>query len=368
MATYQLRQQSNSVVVEVDRLLHLVVRIFEGAGCASEEARAISESLVGANCVGHHSHGVVRVMRYLDWMDDGKLKPNQVPTIEVDAGPMAVVDGHQGFGQTVAPFAVDVGIEKAGEAGVAVVGVKRSGHLGRLGDWAERAARAGICSIHFANVNGHALVAPFGGAQRRFSTAPFSIGIPRAHLDPVVVDFATSLVAEGKVMMAARGGKPIPDDALIMRDGSLSGDPSVLYGHTPDGQLPHPRRGTGAIRAFGEHKGSGLAFMCEVLAGLLTGSGSTGVKPEEGRLWSGMLGIYIDPARLGEPEALDQSLNEFIEYVHETSPADVDGEVLIPGEVETIMRSAAHANGVSLPSPVWADLQRMAARFGIAAE
>ncbi|MEH2558031.1 putative oxidoreductase [Bradyrhizobium algeriense] len=365
MDTCDPRRPSDSVVVEVDRLLRLVFQIFKAAGCAPDEARAVSEGLVDASCAGHHSHGVVRVMRYLDWMGEGKLKPNQVPTIEVDAGAIAVVDGHQGFGQTVAPFAVDVGIEKARKLGVAVIGVKRSGHLGRLGDWAERAAVAELCSIHFANVNGHVLVAPFGGTQRRFSTAPFSIGIPRVGLDPVVVDFATSTVAEGKVLMAARGGKPVPDDALIMPDGSVSGDPSVLYGDTPDGQLPHPRRGTGAIRAFGEHKGSGLAFMCEVLAGLLTGSGTTGVNPKEGRLWSGMLGIYIDPTRFGEGEALSRSLSDFVDYVHETRPADVNAGVLVPGEVETNMRRVAHLNGVSLPLPVWADLQRMAGRFGV---
>jgi uncharacterized oxidoreductase len=298
-------------------------------------------------------------------MDEGKLKPNQVPTIEVDTGAIALIDGHQGFGQIVAPFAVNVGIEKARKAGVAAIGVKRSGHLGRLGDWAERAALAGLCSIHFANVNGHVLVAPFGGTERRFSTAPFSIGIPRSGLDPVIVDFATSVVAEGKVLMAARGGKPVPDDALIMPDGSLSGDPLALYGDTPDGQLPHPRRGTGAIRAFGEHKGSGLAFMCEVLAGLLTGSGTTGVNPEQGQLWSGMLGIYIDPARFGEAEALSRSLSDFVDYVHATRAADVNAGVRVPGEVEKDMRRVARSNGVSLPLAVWDDLQRMAIRFGV---
>lgn len=348
------------VMVGIDRLLGLVFRIFEAAGCAPEEARAISTRLVDASCAGHHSHGVIRVMRYLDWMSEGKLKPNQTPTVEMDRGAIAIVDGHQGFGQTVAPFAVDIGIEKARGTGLSVIGLKRSGHLGRLGDWAERAAAAALCSIHFANVNGHVLVAPFGGTERRFSTAPFAIGIPRPGRNPVVLDFATSLVAEGKVLVAAKGGTPIPDHALVTRDGRLSGDPWVLYGDTSDGQLPHPRNGDGAIRAFGEHKGSGLAFMCEVLAGLLTGSGTTGNDPEEGRLWSGMLGIYIDPTRFGESDQLDRSLREFIDFVHETRPADGHEGVLVPGEIENLKRKTAHANGVSLPGSVWADLQRTA--------
>lgn len=355
----------DSVAVEADRLLDLVFRIFEAVGCAPEEAQAISTRLVDASCAGHHSHGVVRGMRYLDWMSEGKLKPNQTPTVEIDAGAIAVIDGRQGFGQTVAPFAVDIGIQKAHKAGVSVIGLKRSGHLGRLGDWAERAAAAALCSIHFANVNGHVLVAPFGGTERRFSTAPFAIGIPRPGRAPAVLDFATSLVAEGKVLMAAKGGTPIPDHALVTRDGRPSGDPRVLYGDTPDGRLPHPRNGDGAIRAFGEHKGSGLAFMCEVLAGLLTGSGITGDAPEEGRLWSGMLGIYIDPMRFGESDRLDQSLREFVDFVHDTRPADGHESVLVPGEIEDLKRKAAHANGVSLPGSVWADLQRTAERLHV---
>lgn len=365
MDIYDSERVSGSIVVKIEYLHNLVCRIFEAAGCASEEAQAVSTRLVDASCVGHHSHGVVRVMRYLDWMSEGKLKANQIPTVEIDVGAITLVDGHQGFGQTVAPFAVDIGIQKARKVGVSVVGLKRSGHLGRLGDWAERAAAAALCSIHIANVNGHVLVAPFGGTERRFSTAPLAIGIPRPDLYPIVLDFATSTVAEGKVLMAAKGGAPIPTNALIMQDGAVSGDPWVLYGDTPDGQLPHPRRGSGAIRAFGEHKGSGLAFMCEVLAGLLTGSGSTGVNPEEGRLWSGMLGIYIDPARLGEEETFGRSLHDFVEYVHSTRPADEQRDVLIPGEIEELKRKAAHSNGVSLPGAVWADLQRAAERFHV---
>ena len=157
-------------------------------------------------------------------------------------------------------MAVDIGVEKAKATGLSAISLRNSGHVGRVGEWAERAAAAGLISIHFVNAAGSILVAPFGGLERRLSTAPFCVGIPREGAAPVVLDFATSLVAEGKVNVASHGGKPLPPDALIGPDGALSGDPALLYGPlTPDGPRDHSR-GAGAIRAFGEHKGSGLAL------------------------------------------------------------------------------------------------------------
>ena len=143
---------------------------------------------------------------------------------------MPSFDGRFGFGQTVAPQAVDVGVEKAKAMGLAAISLRNAGHIGRVGEWAERAVPAGLISIHFVNARGSVLVAPFGGLERRLSTAPFCVGIPREDAPPVVLDFATSLVAEGKVNVASRGGKPLPPDLLIGPDGALSGDPALLYG------------------------------------------------------------------------------------------------------------------------------------------
>src|SRR5262249_21273556 len=188
---------------------------------------------------------------------------------------LAVVDGRSGYGQTVAPVAVRIGIDKCKKAGLAAVALRNAGHTGRTGDWAEMAAAEGLVSVHFVNAAGSVLVAPYGGVDRRFSTAPYCVGIPRPGREPLVLDFATSIVARGQVLVARQGGKPIPDDALIDQDGKASGDPHVLYGeYTPAGPRDH-RKSKGAIRAFGEHKGSGLAFMCEILGGALSGNGAT---------------------------------------------------------------------------------------------
>ena len=260
------------VLVPVAKLEQVCADTFARVGSTPEEAVRVARSLIGANLTGHDSHGVIRVPRYVDWVKSGDITPNQSVALLVDTPALAVVDGRYGYGQTVAPEAVRIGIAKAQGAGLAAVALRDAGHIGRIGEWAEMAAAQGLISIHFVTASGSILVAPFGARERRLSTAPFCVGIPREGQEPVILDFATSVVAEGKVMVASQGGKKLPDGALIGPDGDLSTDPAMLYGpYTPEG----PRDGTagpGAIRAFGDHKGSGLAFMCEILGGSLTGA------------------------------------------------------------------------------------------------
>ena len=249
--------------VKAKALEELVRDIFRKAGCSAAEAERMGKYLVIANLTGHDSHGVQRVPRYLQWLAEGDFVADRTVKVISDTPVLAVLDGQYGFGQTVAPQAVAIGIKKCKEMGLAAIALRNSGHVGRVGDWAEMAAAEGLVSIHYVNAASSVLVAPFGGVDRRFSTAPYCVGIPRKGQNPLVLDFATSIVAEGKVLNASFGGKKIPDDALIAPDGSTSGDPHVLYGdYTPTGPRNY-RKGKGAIRAFGEHKGSGLALMCE---------------------------------------------------------------------------------------------------------
>ena len=280
------------VTIQAPHLIEFVADVFGHAGSSAEEARRIATYLTTANLTGHDSHGVIRVPVYIRWKNTGSIIANQTAEIVVDTPSLAVVDGRFGYGQTVAPQAVRIGIEKCKVSGLAAVALRNAGHIGRVGDWAEMAAAEGLVSIHFVNAAGSVLVAPFGGVERRLSTAPYCVGIPRTGHGPVVLDFATSLVAEGKVLVASRGGKKLPKGALINLDGNLSEDPSVLYGsYEPEGARDHSK-GKGAIRAFGEHKGSGLALICELLGGALTGTGATG--PNR-RFANGMFAIYVDP-------------------------------------------------------------------------
>jgi uncharacterized oxidoreductase len=362
---------ANDLRVAADALRGFVAEIFVAAGCSPAEAGRIGQYLVAANLTGHDSHGVIRVPRYVRNVREGDTERDVAVEIVHQNAAMAVVDGKFGFGQTAAPQAVDLGIAKAKEGGAAVVALRNAGHIGRIGDWAERAAAAGVLSIHFVNVAGSQLVAPFGGVDRKMSTNPFCVGVPMDPDPPLVLDFATSLVAEGKVLVASNGGKPVPDDALIEPNGRKSGDPAVLYGPLTANNPRDPRTGPGAIRAFGEHKGSGHAFMCEILAGAFAGGGCAGPPRAVGgraRIANGMLSIYLAPAHFGSPEAFRAEAARYIAWFRESRPSTRGGEVLTPGQPEARARADRLANGVPLQPDTWAALQAAAREVGLAAD
>ena len=351
------------MLIQAEPLQALVRDIFQAVGCSRAEGERIGLYLVRANLNGHDSHGVIRVPRYVSWLREGHLAADQTLTVVSENAAMAVVDGNYGFGQTIGPLAVEVGIRKARENGAAIVALRHSGHLGRIGEWAEMALEAGLVSVHFVNVAGSVLVAPFGGVDRRFSTAPFAVGFPRPGGEPVVLDFATSAVAEGKVLVASNGGKPLPPDALIEPDGRLSGDPATLSGPYEGVGSRSAAGGKGASRAFGEHKGSGLALMCELLAGALTGSGTCG--PGEKRFCNGMLSIYVSPDSMGRQDAFVQETKAYLDYFKSSRPATPGGEVLLPGEPERKTRAERSANGVPLPDEAWEAICASAREAGL---
>jgi hydroxycarboxylate dehydrogenase B len=339
--------------------------IFTSAGCERTESDRIAHHLLSANLTGHDSHGVIRTPRYILWLQEEKVRAGQSLTVVHETPTQAILDGNYGFGQTIGPLAVDYGIAKARAAGIAAIGLRNAGHIGRIGDWGERAAEAGLISIHFVNVQAGELVAPYGGVDRRFSTNPICIGVPTDR-GPIILDFATSLVAEGKVLVASNGGKPVPQGALIEPDGRLSSDPRTLYGPIEGTHVRNSANGEGALRTFGEHKGSGLAFMCELLAGCLTGGGTSGPIPggKRGRIANGMLSIYLSPGSFGT-EGFSQAALDYARYVKASRPAEDGGEVLIPGEPENRTRTDRQRAGIPLQAETWAAICATARDLGL---
>jgi uncharacterized oxidoreductase len=356
-------------LIAADTLQRFIADIFEKAGCRRDEADRIAFHLLGANLTGHDSHGVIRTPRYVQWLREGKVLAGQSLTIATESPTHAVVDGNFGFGQTIGPLAVDLGIAKARAAGMSIIALRHSGHIGRIGDWAERAAAQGLVSIHFVNVSQGELVAPYGGVDRRFSTNPMCIGVPAAGREPMLLlDFATSLVAEGKVLVASNGGKPVPPGALITPAGVLSTDPATLYGKLTPGGPRDAANGEGALRAFGDHKGSGIAFMCEILAGVLTGGETSGPIPggRRGRISNGMFSIYLDPSHFGATRFAAQAA-EYAAYVKASRPATAGDEVLVPGEPEVRTRAERLAHGVPLQVDTWDSIRATAQSLGLSA-
>ncbi|MEM7092839.1 MAG: Ldh family oxidoreductase [Actinomycetota bacterium] len=352
---------STAIHISATGLADFVTDIFERAGCSPAEARRIADNLVEANLTGHDSHGVVRVQRYVLWVGADVVKADQELEMIMDGGAMALVSGQFGFGQTIGPLAVDLGIERCREHGLAAVALRHSGHLGRIGAFAERAAAADLVSMHIVNVANSRLVAPFGSMKRRMGTNPYAFGVPRAGQRPIVHDFATSIVAEGKAAVAAQGGPPLRDDALVGPDG-LTGDPSVFYGKITPGERPKSLDGPGALRAMGDHKGSGLSVMCELLAGCLTGSGTAG--PDEVPFCNGMLSIYIDPERLDVDDTFAADVASWAGWYLDAEPLDASAPVLLPGDIEHQRRTERTANGLDLPTDLWLSICNAADRVG----
>ena len=356
------RGKTSEIRVDVNYAIELITDIFKAKSCNNYEAKTIAERLCGSNLKGHDSHGIVRVPRYVLWMEWGWVFPNIKPELIVDSGALALIDAKQGFGQVAGEFAVDEGIKRAKLHGVSVVGLKNSGHLGRIGDWSERAADAGLVSLHFVNVRGSLLVAPFGGSDRRGSTSPLSIGVPSKDTDHIILDMATSTVAEGKVMVAQKGGKPLPAGALIDSNGNLTINPEVMYGKINENEVPNSENGTGAITAFGLHKGSGINFMMEILGGALTGSGvSAGIDDTEKRKFAnGMLSLYVKVDNMVNFEYFLNEVRSYADFVRSSPPANKNEKVLIPGDKEISTYKDRLANGLPVAPIVWKNIKQTA--------
>jgi len=339
--------------IAAPNLTELVAAIMHGAGCGEGEAATIARRLVDSNLVGHDSHGVLRVATYLGWIKDGTLRPNTAPTLVFDSETIAIVDGNRSFGQVTGEFATKLGIAKASTKGIAMVGLRNCGHLGRVGDWADMAAAAGQVSLHFLNTSGAQRVAPYGGSDRRLSTNPITIGVPIADGDPVVLDVTTSMVAEGKLMVALNKGERVPEGWIIDKDGAPTTNPKDFY----DG---------GALLTVGAHKGSGLSMVTDLLAGAVsTGKSSDTDDPI---LRNNMLSIYIAPAVYDSAGVVAREARRFVDFVKSSTPAKAGEPVLAPGDVERSNRAARLASGIAIDDKTWSDLMAAATSVGIDAK
>ena len=340
------------MIIAHDKLRDLTRRIVAAGGSAPEEVEIVADHLIEANLRGHDSHGVGMLVAYVRDIGAGTLKANQAPEIVSDNGVVSVWDAHAGYGQVIARQATEATIDAARKHGVAVNGLRNAHHIGRVGTYGEIAARAGMVSLHFVNVaSGPPPVAPFAGREGRFLTNPVCIAIPgTGNTPPILLDFATSRVAMGKVRVAHNAGKPMLDGALLDHQGKPTTDPGVMYAED-----------RGVVLPFGEHKGSGLALICELLAGAIVGSAtvSTMTPPERGII-NGMLTIVIDPTRLSNRASIEAEIDDMVAWVKSAAPADPAHPVLVAGEPEQIARADRMANGIYVDETTWGQLVEIA--------
>jgi uncharacterized oxidoreductase len=339
-----------------DRLRPFISAIFHAAGCDVAEADRIATRLVEANLVGHDSHGVIRVPTYVQWLKAGKVRAGQSIQIVFENEAIAVVDGQFGFGQTIGEQAMRLGIEKCAKHGVSVIALRNTGHLGRIGDWPLMAAEAGTLSLHFVNTSGAGiLVAPFGGTQRRLSANPIAAGIPIHGRSPILLDISACTLAEGKIRVALNKGVHVPENCIIDAQGRPTTDPKVFYADPP-----------GAILPIAAHKGYGLAFLCEVLAGALTGGGCS--NPEKAdKVVNGMLSILLDASFFQKDPDFAAEIERFIAWVKSSAKATPDGEILLPGEIEDRTKARRSRDGIDIDATTWSQLLSTAQSLGLPA-
>jgi uncharacterized oxidoreductase len=337
-------------------LIDFVSRLFTAAKVPPDEARTVSESLVGANLRGHDSHGVMRVTQYIDFVEKGFYRTGVALKVEHETPAAVTCDGQWGFGQVQAHRLLDLILPRAQALGLAAGAARDCGHIGRLGEYAERAAEAGQVLIATVNNNGAGQrVAPPGGIEPRLGTNPLCAAVPTAG-DPVVLDFGTSVAAEGKVRVYHINQRPVPEGWLLDPQGRPTTDASVLY-HPPLGSiLP-----MGGAQAY---KGFGLGLVLDMLAGGLTGGKSShpGAPPARG---NNVLFLALDPARFAGRDALLREATTVAEYVRGTPRAAGVEAILLPGDPERRTLERRSAEGIPLEDAHWAKLTELAGRLGV---
>lgn len=341
-------------IIQVEQLSEFIAQILGSAGARTDYADIVAEHLVDANLAGHDSHGVIRTPYYVRSIEKGELKPTAEPDIVEETASMAQICGNWTFGQVIAKGATELAISKARDQGVGLVSMYHEGHTGRLGTYAEMGAAAGMASMIWDGCLGgpRSIVVPLNGTGRKIGANPIAMGFPSETYGTVLLDFATSISAAGKVMVAVDKGEQLPGEWIVDADWQPTSDPTQLA------------KG-GALRPMGlphvGHKGYALAMMVGFFT-LMASLPSDKQPPLEDR-WGTVI-LMIDISRFGALDVFRGQVDTIIDFV-KTDP--LEGEVLYPGEVEARNRRERLANGINLPEATWREIMECAAGLGLEA-
>lgn len=343
--------------VPADLLRRQIAAILRGWGMPADQAAVTAGVLIDADLAGIDSHGAALLPLYDEFRRGGKIE--LAPTVEVvrDFGATAVIDGGGGLGAVPASRAIDLAVEKSRTFGVGAVAVRNAAHFGAAGIHARRAAERGAIGIATSAVFRPAIVPTFG-AEPRLGTNPLAFAAPAGRNRPFLLDMATSTAAIGKLKLAARAGAPLPEGwAVDARGRPETGAERALADKrlTPLGGTPE----------LGGHKGYGLATMVEILSTTLAGATFAPLRSADApRHDVGHFLMAIQPEAFREPGAFEADLDDLLDALRATPPADPARPVLVAGDPEHAARERRARDGIPLP-PVLADaLCRMAEAAG----
>ncbi|MGQ7844339.1 malate/lactate/ureidoglycolate dehydrogenase [Granulosicoccus sp. 3-233] len=333
--------------------------VLRGFGCNDGEAEIVASHLVDANLTGHDSHGIGMLPLYGEQILDGNLIPNQQPVLHEPVGAISIVDARRGFGHRMALEALDHAMQCVPEHKVAILALRDSGHVSRLGAYSEYCAAKGYVSLHMVNVVGHApIVAPFGARESGFSTNPISMAMPVGGKARPLLDIATSTVAFGKVRVASNKGEQMPAGCLVDEQGLETRDPD-----------PMAKSRIGALSAFGAHKGSGLGIFVELLAGALASTDTVATMEHLPHgVINNMFSVIIDPTAFDSQEAVEKRTMEFYDFIKARQPAVGTDSVQLPGEPEQHNRQQRTDNGIPVDDETVRQIVDIATRFDLSGD
>ncbi|MBV9803591.1 MAG: Ldh family oxidoreductase [Solirubrobacterales bacterium] len=323
--------------------------LLRGVGTPEDLAEIVAGGLCDANLAGHDSHGLVRLPMYLRNAIDGKIKPPVRPEVVRRRAATACVSARWGWGQPAARLAAQTAAEIAGELGVGAVVLQDSPHVGRMADYVELIAAEGHLGMTVTNSGPN--VAPFGGRDRRLGTDPIAFAIPRAEgAPPIVVDFATSVRAEGKVRVARAAGRSVPPGTLIDVEGRPSVNPEDYYA------------GGSLLPAEG-HKGYALAVAIEALGGVLSGMGPSMIPAYGGG--NGMFVMALEVEAFLPVKQYVDHVEAMAKALRSAPTAPGVERVLLPGEPELLSAERRRREGIPIAPATMDELHELAGELGV---
>ncbi len=336
------------VTVAHGRLRDFAAAVLAASGVPQEDAALFADSLVQADLWGHQSHGVLRLGWYVARIEAGVMRAVTRSERVIDAGAVAVIDGHDGIGQVLAAEAAHEAITRAKAHGIAAVAVRNSNHFGTAAYFSRLAPGAGCIAL--LTTNASPAMAPWGAREKLIGNNPWSLAAPAGRHAPMVLDIANTVVARGKVYLARQRGEPIPPGWAIDAAGAPTTDAAAAI--------------AGIILPMGEHKGYAISLMMDVLSGVLSGSGFAtdvhGPYQAERRSGCGHLMIALDVARFMPVAEFGARMEQLIATIRRAPLAPGFDRVFYPGEIEAENDRANRQSGITLPDDTIADLTRLA--------
>jgi L-2-hydroxycarboxylate dehydrogenase (NAD+) len=349
-----------------ERLHEFTARVFKHFGVPPDDANLAADVLAASDLRGVDTHGVARLHTYVDMFKLGRINPRANLRVVRELAGTATVDGDNGLGLIIGPRANEIAIAKALAVGSGWVSVRNTNHFGMAGYYPLQALKHDL--IGWAMTNSTKLVAPLWGAERMLGTNPMAVAFPGLEEPPIVIDMATSATAYGKIEMAMRAGKPIPEGWAIDRDGQPATRPEQMI----DGGAMLPLGGT---RDHGGHKGFCLAAMVDILSCVLSGANWGPFAPPfalrqeipERSVGKG-IGHFFGALRIDgfiDPIEFKRQIDEWVRVFRATKPRPGTPGVVMPGDPERLAEAERRVTGVPLSPAVVADLRNIAAHTGI---